>query len=114
VTAAVVVVFAARHLVLAVFGPEYADRGDTVLLVLALGTFGVAVNCWTLMRLRLARQLRASVLMQAVTCAATLGIAAVGVSVSLVAVATAWGLGQLAGGVVGLVAVVAHPRGARP
>jgi hypothetical protein len=62
------------------------------------------------MRLRLARQLGASVVMQAVTCGAILGIAAVGVHAGLVGVAAAWGLGQLAGGVVGLVAVA---RGAR-
>ena len=110
VTAAVLVIIASRHLVLGVFGQTYADRGGGVLVLLALGTFGVAVNYWTLMRLRLARQLVASVVMQAVTCVAIVGIAAVGVHTGLVGVAAAWGLGQLAGGVVGLVAAV---RGAR-
>lgn len=105
VTAAVVVIIASRQLVLAVFGPAYAERGGAVLMVLALGTFGVAVNYWALMRLRLARQLGATVLMQAVTCVAILGLAAVGVTAGLVWVAAAWGLGQLAGGAVGLVAV---------
>ncbi len=112
VTAAAAVLIPAHRLVLSVFGSVYADRGGPTLVVLALGAFAVAVNHWALMRLRIDHRLRSSVVMQAVTCVAVLGGAAVVAHRGLVWVAAAWGLGQLAGAVVGLVFVVRHRHAA--
>lgn len=94
----------AAPLVLRVFGGAYADHGTAVLRVLALGTVGVAFNYWSAVRLRIAHHLRAMIGVQGFTTALMIALAAVAAPHGVEAVAAAWGVGQLAGGVLGYAA----------
>lgn len=98
--AAVLIVVA--PLVMLIFGHTYADHGTANLRVLALGSLGVALNVWSAVRLRIASHHVSMMSVQAFTTALMLALAIVLVHVGIEGVAAAWGLGQFAGGVVGL------------
>lgn len=109
VTLGVLVMIPLRGFLLSIFGSEYADRGGSLLVVLAVGALAFAFNNWVLALQRIRHLLRGSVVMQAVTCASVLAIAFVGAHVGTIWVAASWGIGQLLGGVVGYVDVL-HDR----
>jgi O-antigen/teichoic acid export membrane protein len=94
---------AAAPLLLHVFGSGYAAGGTETLRVLALGTVGVAVNYWSAVRLRIAHHLRAMVGVQLFTTTLMIVLAALAAPHGIAAVAGAWGIGQLAGGMLGYV-----------
>ncbi len=88
---------------LRVFGAEYAVNGTTTLRILTLGAIGVALNFWSAIRLRIARHQTAMVVVQLVTTAAMVGVAALVVERGIEWVAATWGIGHLLGGMVGYV-----------
>lgn len=88
---------------LQIFGSHYADSGTATLRVLALATVGAAFNYWSAMRLRLASNLAAMILVQLVSTAVMLGLAVALASHGTVWVAAAWGIGHAVGGVLGYV-----------
>jgi O-antigen/teichoic acid export membrane protein len=99
----IAVMMVVAPLLLSVFGSHYAEEGTATLRVLSLGTLGLAFNYWSAMRLRLASHLPAMILVQVVSTASILGLAALGTSHGPVWVAAGWGLGQLLGGALGYV-----------
>lgn len=102
----VIVLVLVAPLLLHVFGPEYNAHGVPTLRLLALGALGVSTNVWVAFAMRIMNSLQSMVAVQAVT---TTTVIVAGVSVAhlgIEAVAVAWGLGQLFGGLVGVVTVV--------
>lgn len=95
-------VVVAAPLVLAVFGPEYADQGTATLRVMALGVLGLGFNYWVAMRLRIAGNATAMVVAQLVCTTLVLGSCIVLAPHGTVWAAAAWGGAQLVGGLVGL------------
>ncbi len=93
-----------------IFGDHYVEEGTTTLRVLAFAVVCAAYNYWGALRLRLSRHLRAMVLVQLVSTATMLGLAAALASRGTEWVAVAWGVGHLVGGVVGHVASVTVAR----
>ena len=88
---------------LKIFGPHYAAEGTATLRMLSLSTLAVAFNFWAAVRLRIVQHLRAMIIVQLTCTALILGLAGVLAPMGTVWVASAWGIGQLIGGVVGLV-----------
>ena len=86
---------------LMIFGPHYADEGTATLRVLALATVGAAFNYWGAVRLRLASNLAAMILVQLVSTVVMLVLAVVLAPHGTVWVAAAWGIGHAVGGVLG-------------
>ena len=83
------------------FGPHYADEGTATLRVMALATVGAAFNYWSAMRLRLASNLTAMILVQLVSTVVMLVLAVTLAPYGTVWVAAAWGIGHAVGGVLG-------------
>ena len=86
---------------LQIFGPHYADEGTATLRVMALATVGAAFNYWSAMRLRLASNLTAMILVQLVSTVVMLVLAVTLAPYGTVWVAAAWGIGHAVGGVLG-------------
>jgi O-antigen/teichoic acid export membrane protein len=86
---------------LQIFGPHYVESGTATLRVMALATVGAAFNYWSAMRLRLASNLTAMILVQLVSTAVMLVIAIALAPYGTVWVAAAWGIGHAVGGVLG-------------
>ncbi|MET9108834.1 lipopolysaccharide biosynthesis protein [Streptomyces zhihengii] len=110
VPAAAFVMLLAGH-ILNVFGPEYARGGTTTLLVFALSALGVAFYTWADFLLKVTRQLTASVASNLVAFAVILGITLAKVDEGLVWAAIAWGIGNVASGVVATAALLLSRRG---
>jgi O-antigen/teichoic acid export membrane protein len=109
---AVALVVLAPYLLL-VFGSGYADEGTDVLRILALGAFGVGINFWSAIRLRIANHLREGVAVQLLTTALMVAAALLVAPYGVEWVALVWGLGGLLGGVLGCAvhAVLTHRQG---
>lgn len=86
---------------LSIFGPHYVDTGTATLRVLSLATVGAAFNYWSAMRLRLASNLAAMILVQLVSTTVMLVLAVALAPYGTVWVAAAWGIGHVVGGVLG-------------
>jgi O-antigen/teichoic acid export membrane protein len=86
---------------LQIFGAHYVDEGTATLRVLALATVGAAFNYWSMMRLRLASNLAAMILVQLVSTAVMLGLALSLARHGTVWVAASWGIGHAVGGALG-------------
>ena len=86
---------------LTIFGSHYADTGTATLRVLSLSAIGAAFNYWSMMRLRLASNLVAMIVVQLVSTAVMLVLAVALAPYGTVWVAAAWGIGHVVGGVLG-------------
>jgi O-antigen/teichoic acid export membrane protein len=86
---------------LRIFGPHYVDSGTATLRVLALATVGAAFNYWSAIRLRLAGNLTAMILVQLVSTGVMLVLAVALAPYGTVWVAAAWGVGHAVGGALG-------------
>ncbi|MBB1158010.1 oligosaccharide flippase family protein [Amycolatopsis dendrobii] len=106
---AVSVTVALAKPVLALFGASYAADARNCLVVLAVSAFAVAFNTWSGFLLKVTRQLPAMNLSNLVYAGVTVGLAALGAQHDLVWIAAAWGVGNLASGLVAVVALA--PRG---
>ena len=84
-----------------IFGPHYVGSGTATLRVLALATVGAAFNYWSVMRLRLADNLAAMVLVQLTSTVVMLALAVALASRGTVWIAAAWGIGHAVGGALG-------------
>lgn len=102
--------------VLHLFGDRYRQDATTTLVVLAVGALAVAFSSWANYLLKLTGQLRAIVVANAVYAVVIAGLALLWAPRGPVAVAAAWGVGNLVAGVVAAVAYAAHVRraGRRP
>jgi O-antigen/teichoic acid export membrane protein len=94
------VLIAAAHWVLLVFGVKYSQHGTLSLMVLAVGAIPIAANNWCLAVLRLAGRLRAIVLSSAVYAGAICGLAWVLAPHGLAALSASWPVGSLFGALV--------------
>lgn len=108
------VILAASHWILAVFGPGYAAHASTTLAVLALSTPAVVLNYWTSALLRIRHQLGALIWSNVVLAVGTCGLAVAWAQRGTVAVALAWLIGNLVSGLYGGAALLLRRDGARP
>ena len=88
---------------LQIFGAHYAELGTATLRMLSLSTLGVAFNYWAAVRLRIVQHLKAMIVVQLSCTTIILVLAGSLASQGTVWVATAWGVGQVIGGLVGYV-----------
>jgi hypothetical protein len=102
--AGIAVMLVLAPLFLHLFGSHYADSGATTLRILSLSTLATASNYWSAIRLRMSRNHRAMIGVQATSTVVMLGLAAVVAPWGTAWVAAAWGVGHLVGGVLGYVA----------
>jgi O-antigen/teichoic acid export membrane protein len=93
------------HPILSVFGAGYASHGAIALLVLAASAPAVALNGWTSTLLRIRHQLTPLIVSNLVYVGVVCACAAWWVHRGLAWLALAWLVGNLASGVVGLVAL---------
>ncbi|MFE3170530.1 oligosaccharide flippase family protein [Amycolatopsis sp. NPDC059090] len=91
--------------VLTLFGASYAADARNCLVVLAVSAFAVAFNTGSGFLLKVTRQLSAMNLSNLVYAVVTVGLAALGARHSLVWIAAAWGVGNLASGLVAVAAL---------
>jgi O-antigen/teichoic acid export membrane protein len=91
--------------VLAVFGPDYPAHAYGTLVVLVMSSFGVALNTWTGIWLKITRRLRALTVVNVVYAVVTVSLAVVGAPYGPVWVGMAWGCGNLVAGVVAAIAL---------
>ena len=99
---------AAAHWILLVFGARYSEHGTAALAVLAVAAVPVAASNWLWTALRLSGQLRALVLSNGVYAITICGLAWLLAPYGLAAVAAAW----LAGGVLAAAAAAWPERAA--
>ena len=88
---------------LGIFGPHYVDSGTATLRVLSLAVVGAAFNYAGVLRLRLAGNLAAMILVQLASTTVMLGLALELADRGTVWVAAAWGIGHAVGGALGFV-----------
>ncbi|GAA4006680.1 MULTISPECIES: lipopolysaccharide biosynthesis protein [Streptomyces] len=113
-TPAAAVIAGGSGLILWVFGPGYSDAAKPLLVSFALGSLAVALSAWANFALKITRQLRQLVVNNAVFAVVTVSLALLWAPRGLVWIGWAWGLGNLASGLVALVAVVRGRRGQTP
>ncbi|MGW4393921.1 oligosaccharide flippase family protein [Amycolatopsis nivea] len=102
---AVSVTVALAKPVLSLFGASYAANARNCLVVLAVSALAVAFNTWSGFLLKVTRQLPALNLSNLVYAGVTVGLAALGAQHNLVWIAVAWGVGNLASGLVAVAAL---------
>ncbi|ATY12110.1 hypothetical protein CU254_17785 [Amycolatopsis sp. AA4] len=102
---AVSVTVALAKPVLTLFGASYAADARNCLVVLAVSALAVAFNTWSGFLLKVTRQLPAMNLSNVVYAGVTVGLAALGAQHSLGWLAAAWGVGNLASGLVSVAAL---------
>ena len=110
---AAAVVAGGSGLLLRLFGGSYGDRAQSLLMVLCVGALAVALNTWASFALKLTRQMTPLVVSNVVYAVVSIGLAFVWAPRGLVWLGWAWGAGNLASGLVALVALL-HGRGRRP
>ena len=103
---AAVLLAAGSGLLLQPFGGAYADHAQGLLEVLALGAVAVALNTWASFAIKLAGRMAALIGSNVVYVLVTVGLAAGWPERGLVWFGWAWFLGNLASGLVALVALV--------
>lgn len=113
-TPSAAVVAGGSGLILWVFGPGYSDAAGPLLVAFAVGSLAVALSAWANFALKITRQLRQLVVNNAVFAVVTVSLALLWAHRGLVWIGWAWGLGNLASGLVALVAVVRGRRGQQP
>ncbi|GAA4819533.1 lipopolysaccharide biosynthesis protein [Streptomyces ziwulingensis] len=110
-TPAAAAIAAGSGLVLWVFGPGYADAAGPLLVAFALGSLAVALSSWANFALKVTRQLRQLIVNNAVFALVTLTLALLWADRGLVWIGWAWGLGNLASGLVAVTALLRGRRG---
>ncbi|GAA1943527.1 lipopolysaccharide biosynthesis protein [Kitasatospora viridis] len=103
---AAVVLAAGSGLLLRLFGGAYPARAQGLLVVLAVGTVAVALNTLTSFALKLVRRMAPLVWSNVVYAVVTTGLAAAWADRGLVWFGYAWGLGNLASGLVAALALL--------
>lgn len=101
-------VVAGSGLILRLFGGSYGTEARPLLMVFALGALAVALSSWSNFALKLTRQMRQLVVNNLVYAAVSISLAAAWAHRGLVWIGFAWGLGNLASGLVALVALLGH------
>jgi O-antigen/teichoic acid export membrane protein len=94
--------------VLMVFGDTYAATASSTLIVLAVSAFAVAFNTWAGFLLKITGQLPAMIASEVAFGVTTTVIAVIAAPHGPMWVAVAWGVGNLAGGLVAVVALMLH------
>ncbi|WP_435283660.1 lipopolysaccharide biosynthesis protein [Streptomyces koelreuteriae] len=97
--------------VLWLFGPDYAETAQPLLIAFAAGSLAVALSAWAGYALKITRQLRPLIAANAVFALVTVGLALLWAPRGLVWIGAAWGLGNLACGLVALGALLRGRRG---
>jgi O-antigen/teichoic acid export membrane protein len=113
-TPAAAVVAAGSGLILWVFGPGYAEAAGPLLVASAIGSLAVALSAWANFALKITRQLRQLIVNNAVFALVTISLALLWAPRGLVWIGWAWGLGNLASGLVALTALLRRRRGQTP
>jgi O-antigen/teichoic acid export membrane protein len=108
--AGVVLMWLLAPLFLRMFGGHYVDEGTTTLRILAFCTLATAFNYWSVIRLRMSRNHRAMIGVQAVSTVVMLALAVVAAPHGTAWVAAAWGAGHLVGGALGYVVTTTVAR----
>ncbi|MDT3395199.1 lipopolysaccharide biosynthesis protein [Streptomyces sp. B1866] len=99
--------------ILGLFGGDYAADGTRTLVVFAVSSLAVAFNTWVSFLLKVTRQLLPAIASNVVLVAVILGLALVRLDSGLHWAAIAWGLGNLASGLVAAFALLrSRPDGA--
>ncbi|MFI6939234.1 lipopolysaccharide biosynthesis protein [Streptomyces sp. NPDC050418] len=109
-TAAATVVALGSGFVLRLFGGGYADAAASLLTAFAVSSLAVALNAWANYALKVTRQLRQLIVNNAIFATVTVTLALLWASDGLVWIGWAWGLGNLASGLVGLCALLLGRR----
>ncbi|WP_330455744.1 oligosaccharide flippase family protein [Streptomyces sp. NBC_00820] len=104
---AVLVVCLLARPVLTVFGPRYAADGTATLIAFTVSALAVAFNTWVSFLLKVTRQLVAMVVSNVVLAAVVLAVAVSRLDHGLQWAAVAWGVGNLASGIVAGAALLA-------
>ncbi len=107
---AVVVLIAGSRWMLSLFGPSYAENGDSLLKILAIGAFAVALNTWTASALKLLGLMKSLVISSAVFAVTTIGLAQLWGTRGLDWLGWAWLIGNLVTGLFAVAAIVIHRR----
>ncbi len=102
---AIALVALCAHLLLRLFGMTYADHAQGLLILLALGALGVALNNWSSNALRVAGAIRPLVASNAVFAIASIGFAEAMATRGALWIGWAWVGGNLLSGLVALVCV---------
>lgn len=97
-------------LILKLFGGSYAAEAKPLLIAFAAGGLAVALTTWANFALKLTGQMRQLVVNNVVYVTVSVSLTLLWASRGLVWVGVAWGAGNLASGVVALVAVLGHRR----
>lgn len=113
-TPAAAVVAAGSGLILWVFGPGYSDAAGPLLIACAIGSLAVALSSWANFALKITRQLRQLIVNNAVFAVVTISLALLWAPRGLVWIGWAWGLGNLASGLVAVTALLRGRRGQTP
>jgi O-antigen/teichoic acid export membrane protein len=100
---AVTIVALGASLVLSLFGQAYAAHARTLLVLLSLGTFAVALNNWSSNALRVSGRMRPFLVSNALFAAVSIGMAAASASRGVLWVGGAWVVGNLVCGLAALV-----------
>ncbi|MER7844415.1 polysaccharide pyruvyl transferase family protein [Kitasatospora sp. NPDC096077] len=106
---AAVVLAAGSGLLLRLFGGSYPARAQGLLVVLAVGTGAVALNTVGSFALKLVRRMAPLVWSNVVYAVVTVGLAAAWAGHGLIWFGYAWGLGNLASGLIAVLALVRTP-----
>ncbi|MDT7679530.1 MAG: hypothetical protein QOD82_7432 [Pseudonocardiales bacterium] len=107
---AAAVVAAGSGLILSLFGGSYATEARPLLMAFAAGGLAVALYTWANFALKLTRQMRQLVLNNVIYAVVSISLTVLWAPRGLVWVGLAWGAGNLASGVVALVAVLGRRR----
>ncbi|MFI7500458.1 lipopolysaccharide biosynthesis protein [Streptomyces sp. NPDC049687] len=113
-TPAAAVVAGGSGLILWVFGSQYSDAARPLLIACAIGSLAVALSAWANFALKITRQLRQLIVNNAVFAVVTISLALLWAHRGLVWIGWAWGLGNLASGLVALTALLRRRGGRTP
>lgn len=102
------VVAGGSKLILDIFGTEYAQNADGLLILLSLGSIAVAFNSWASCALRVLVRMRALVISNVVLTLAVLGLAMAFGSRGLLWIGYAWVIGNFLSGLVAAVRIPPH------
>lgn len=105
-TPAAAVIAGGSGLILWVFGPGYAEAAGPLLVAFAVSSLAVALSAWANFALKITRQLRQLIVNNAVFALVTVSLALLWAPRGLVWIGWAWGLGNLASGLVAMIALL--------
>jgi O-antigen/teichoic acid export membrane protein len=107
---ALIVVAVGGRFILSLFGGEYAENGQHLLEILAIGAIAVALNTWARYVLRLTGLMKSLIASNLVFAAVTIGLAQLWGSRGLEWFGWAWLIGNLVSGLCAVVAIIVHER----